>query len=498
MGTWKTYSVDDGLPSLRIEHIAEGPEGYIWFATWDNGASRFDGDEFQNFTTQDGLVHDRVFFIQKDRQERLWFGTLKGVCWYDGADFHPLEDDGIAGRSVQFIYEDRQGRIWFGGTGTLGYYDGTAFHDLIPRYLQQYQPPPSPERNNYCRGIAQDSQGHLWFGFNYLTRFDGESFHRYEEDEGFPQTKAGYAVGQAPTGEVWISRIVGDRFRFYVDGTFQSVKVGLNCQLRQITCDREGRMWLCAIDGAFYQDDDGFSRFTAADGLPHSAVKAVFQDREHQLWFATWGGVGLYDAHSINVFGPPRANVNRNMREVSQIVQDRQGDIWIGYASPLIIPKVKSVARFDGEHFTFVDDEEGSDIGHCFSIYEDLEGYLWFGGGNGLFRYEGQTLKKRKIAADSDEGGVSSITQDGEGRFIFGYWEHYTPRDRNKLFTGPLKIVYQQGEQFQTIFTEDDCQPYRTTQSISIWPVVMAQRAALASPAGILKRALHCMGLKMG
>ena len=138
MGTWKTYSIDDGLASLRIEHIAEDREGSIWFAAWDNGASRFDGDEFQNFTTRDGLVHDRVFFIQKDRQERLWFGTSKGVCWYDGADFHPLEDDGIAGRSVQFIYEDRQGRIWFGGTGTLGYYDGSAFHDLIPRYLQQY------------------------------------------------------------------------------------------------------------------------------------------------------------------------------------------------------------------------------------------------------------------------------------------------------------------------------------------------------------------------
>ena len=33
MGTWKTYSIDDGLPSLRIEHIAEDSEGYIWFAT---------------------------------------------------------------------------------------------------------------------------------------------------------------------------------------------------------------------------------------------------------------------------------------------------------------------------------------------------------------------------------------------------------------------------------------------------------------------------------
>ena len=87
----------------------------------------------------------------------MWFGTLSGVCWYDGADFHPLEDDGIAGRPVQFIYEDRQGRIWFGGTGTLGYYDGKVFRDLIPLYLQQYQQPPSPEWSNYCWGITQGS-----------------------------------------------------------------------------------------------------------------------------------------------------------------------------------------------------------------------------------------------------------------------------------------------------------------------------------------------------
>jgi len=51
---------------------------------------------FQHFTTQDGLAHNQVFSIQPDRQERLWFSTLKGVCWYDGADFHYLEGDGIA------------------------------------------------------------------------------------------------------------------------------------------------------------------------------------------------------------------------------------------------------------------------------------------------------------------------------------------------------------------------------------------------------------------
>ena len=180
-GTWRTYSIADGLAGMRIEHIAEDSEGYLWFATCNNGVSRFDGDEFQNFTKQDGLVDDCVHFVLQDNRDRLWFGTLNGVCWYDGANFHHLKDNGIAGRAVQFIYEDREGRIWCGGHRTVGYYDGTVFHDLMPLYLKHYEPL-LPRKQ--CRGIAQDSEGQMWFGFNYLIRFDGTSFHRYEEKRG--------------------------------------------------------------------------------------------------------------------------------------------------------------------------------------------------------------------------------------------------------------------------------------------------------------------------
>ena len=79
-GVWRTYSMADGLAGMRIEHIAEDSEGYLWFATMDNGVSRFDGDEFQNFTRQDGLINDRVYFILEDSQKRLWFGTLNGFA----------------------------------------------------------------------------------------------------------------------------------------------------------------------------------------------------------------------------------------------------------------------------------------------------------------------------------------------------------------------------------------------------------------------------------
>ena len=455
-GTWKTYSTSDGLPSLCIRHIAEDGEGYIWFATHDNGVCRFDGDAFQYFTTQDGLVHDHVSCIQKDHQGRLWFGSLNGVCWYDGIGFHYLADDGMAGCDVRSIYEDRQGRIWFGGVSTVGYYEGTAFHDLTPLYLKQYQQPLPPDfPPNDCVGIAQDRQDHLWFGFKDLIRFDGESFHRYEADEGFPRIRAGYTVGEDHTGKVWIGRKGRGLLYFYDNKTFQSVEEGLNCWLRRITCDRDGRLWFSTMEGAFYQDEDGFSRFTAADGLPHSSVNAVFHDREDQFWFATPNGVGRYDAHSITVFDL-QTNISKPV-EVSQIAQDRQGDVWIGYVSPELNHPGKSVARFDGAHFTFVESEQGRDIINCFSICEDLEGHLWFGGGEGLFRREGQTLKKENIAAAIDAGGISRITQDRRGEFIFGYWEHYNILQGNKRFlASPLQIVYQQGESFQTIFVEDE------------------------------------------
>ena len=454
-GIWRTYSMADGLAGMRVEHIVEDSEGYLWFATWDNGVSRFDGDEFQNFTKQDGLVSDRVYFIQKDSQNRLWFGTLNGVCWYDGTDFHHLDDEGIAGRPVQFIYEDNEGRIWFGGRRSLGYYDGTAYRDLIPLYLQHYQEPPAPHWTNQCRGIVQDPEGHLWFGFNYLTRFDGTSFHRYEEKEGFPRHPTSYVVGQDSTGHVWIGhRKYRNKLWCYADGTFQSVQADLGGVLRKIQCDREGRVWFSTSEGVLYQDGDSFSRFTVADGLSHPAVKAVFQDRENQFWFATWGGIALYDAHSISVFDLS-AEVSKRVSGISQIVQDRWGDIWVGYAAPFLNSQNQSVFRFDGEFFKFIGTEDGFDINNCFAICKDRDGDLWFGGGNGLLRYDGKKLKKMQTTASLSESSICAITQDSQGQFLFGHWENGEKKRRKALFVSPLKLSYQQSEAFQTVFWEE-------------------------------------------
>ena len=107
----------------------------------------------------------------------------------------------------------------------------------------------------------------------------------------------------------------------YANSTLQAaVEVGANPWLRYTMCDREGRMWFCTLGGVFYQDEEVSADLPRPMAYPIPRSIAVFHDREHQFWFATWNGVGLYDAHSINVFGL-HANESITPREISQITQ---------------------------------------------------------------------------------------------------------------------------------------------------------------------------------
>ena len=448
-GAWRTYSTADGLPGVRIEDIAEDCEGYLWFATWENGVGRFDGDEFHNFAEQDGLLHHRVYAILNDRRNRLWFGTLNGVCWYDGARFHHLEGDGITGRVVQSLYEDSNGHIWCGGQHTLGYYDGARFHDVAPRIPGSGIP--------HCWGITQDLRGHLWIGAEFPIRFDGESFHRYTEDDGFSRAHRSYLVSTDHSGTVWIGRQGdGERVWRYTDGAFDPVALDLKGWLRRIQCDREGRMWFSTLTEVWYQDVGGFSCFRTADGLPHPAVKAVVLDRNRQLWFATWGGIGVYD-ESISIFDL-QLEFSKSRSEISQIVQDRSGAIWVGCMSPVFSQLEKSIFRFDGGKFIPGGPEDGFDIDNCFAIHEDQDSALWFGGINGLFRFDGSKVEKPETVGGLSDRSICAVNRDSHGRLIVGYWASERKPSRGDLYVlhfSPLTLIYDLGEGFRTVYVEE-------------------------------------------
>lgn len=71
------FTVEDGLPSSEVYFIHQDINGYMWFCT-DRGISRYNGYEFENYTTHNGLSYNTNFKIFEDPGNNLWFTGFDG------------------------------------------------------------------------------------------------------------------------------------------------------------------------------------------------------------------------------------------------------------------------------------------------------------------------------------------------------------------------------------------------------------------------------------
>lgn len=69
------YSTKEGLPSIQVYDIIQDQYGYIWFSS-DRGLSRYNGYEFENFDTRQGLTHNTVFDFHETENGDIWCTTL--------------------------------------------------------------------------------------------------------------------------------------------------------------------------------------------------------------------------------------------------------------------------------------------------------------------------------------------------------------------------------------------------------------------------------------
>jgi ligand-binding sensor domain-containing protein len=91
------------------------PGGTIWAGTWGGGVSRFDGKNWSNFTSNDGLVGNIVYAIARDPGGALWFGTDKGLSRFDGKTWRSFTTkEGLLDAHVYAIAAAPNGDIWVG------------------------------------------------------------------------------------------------------------------------------------------------------------------------------------------------------------------------------------------------------------------------------------------------------------------------------------------------------------------------------------------------
>lgn len=164
---WWHFGAADGLAAERIHKIRKDRSGRLWFlgmspATGFDvilsqpGAFVYDGDTFEPWGPEQGLLHGRVYDFAEASDGTLWFATLRGLSrWRGGTWKHWTMDEGLRRGRIFTIALDHDDRLWFGDQASgLGY-----IRDEQPDYLTTAN---SGLINDEVQEIRVGAQGELW------------------------------------------------------------------------------------------------------------------------------------------------------------------------------------------------------------------------------------------------------------------------------------------------------------------------------------------------
>lgn len=169
-----------------------------------------------------------------------------------------------------------------------------------------------------------------------------------------------------------------------------------------------------------------FQHLTIKDGLSHSKVNVVFQDRLGYMWFGTNDGVNKYDGYEITIYqNNPYDPASLSHNLIRDIVEDRWGNLWIATDAGGLNRYNRENDNFD--HF-FHEPADSTSISSDFlwSIAEDQNGVLWIGTRDGLNVLDPQkhTFQcihdKPRNESHPEPNYIRSITFDSNGKLWIG------------------------------------------------------------------------------
>ena len=98
------------------------PDDSVWAGTWGGGVSHFDGKQWTNYTTANGLAGDIVYSLVQDKRNHLWFGTNGGLSYYDGSNWYTFtKESGLLDNNIYAIAVTDNNGVWVGSKSGVVY-----------------------------------------------------------------------------------------------------------------------------------------------------------------------------------------------------------------------------------------------------------------------------------------------------------------------------------------------------------------------------------------
>jgi len=397
---WGAVTLFHGLPSDRVNAIAEDASGALWFGT-DNGLVRYDGRNIEAAPNESSLPSRKAQALRLDARGNLWVGTDVGAArlregrvevlpetrnrTVTGIAASPQGEVALVTASGEIIrYQEQGGSEFRSEKGTQSRLTATKLdqntHPLLKSPNQSNQTLPLTAIASTAAGdwlIGSSGRGLLLNRANDLREAAIKPPRPYFISSIYEDGARVWLAEQASpqVGGLWI----------WSNGSL--TRTSLEAGAVTAVHGGDGELWVgTSRRGVFLlkPENDGVKQIehltfeNTAGGLRSNRINAVFRDREGVVWFGTDRGVCRYDRHSF------RAS---NVSEISQsnfvrvMLQATNGETWLG-ANRGLFKLASNANETNADSWAEVGELQGRSL---YALAEDASGAIWAGTSSGLF-----------------------------------------------------------------------------------------------------------------
>lgn len=334
-------------------------------------------NDYELFTTREGLPHNNVLSIVQDDYGFIWLGTYNGLCLYDGQAFkhYPevfAEQPSSWTNVINTLFEDRQHNIW------VGSWDGSI--SCFKRTTQGFKQYKSSIYQAKVNCFYQDSDENIWVGYengniglvkddsictysiynkniwainqvdnnclymlteecmlNYdITKKVVQKLDHYKGKMTYDVTTYNdgfYTVDDKGATKIDISNSINETTTSFLQNITGST-------FFKITLSKSGNLYVTGgltvyeltkglkiIDSFDISQNISYSKNTIANQL--------IEDRSGILWLASTTGLIKIDKHKkqFSTYSTNSSTVQLTHNYVRALYTDRDNNIWVGYRS---------------------------------------------------------------------------------------------------------------------------------------------------------------------
>ncbi|AWL12288.1 Signaling protein YkoW [Saliniradius amylolyticus] len=331
---FRRISTQDGLPSAYINTLLQRQNGFVWVGT-KGGLARFDGTNFKLYQHQshsDALPSNDVTSLLEDSNKRLWIGTSRGLVLFDETNsiFKPIElGDSKRSNTILALHQAQSGKIIVGTENGVFRLSGNG--DVEGTWLEGHS----------IKFFESNSEA-IWIGSKsglFALNQDGLQHIDLIGDSNFDVREARLFDGQLIDNTLWLATDGDGLLAFDISTNALSRQYlrsdGLSSNSIWSLGVYNQRIWL----GYFY---DGIAELNPNTGqllhfnhhphmqhtLPYSNVSQLLFDKQGLLWVGTTNGLAVTDLISRQLYSINEYHGLTN-KHVWSFARD-DDTLWIG------------------------------------------------------------------------------------------------------------------------------------------------------------------------